>query len=1017
MDKRARLLLLSSLILLLVSTSAFADARFDLIGPRIDVRVTRIDSNGAPQSLPIASVPNLQPGDRLWIHPDLPPTQSVKYLLICVFLRGNTNPPPDDWFTRIETWDRKVRAEGTFINVPAEAQQAILLLAPETGGDFSTLRSAIKGRPGAFVRASQDLTEAGFEQARIEKYLADIRRVPPSDPAELQRRSDLLARTLALKPNTDCFKRPPDTQFTCLTQTGTQVVLDDGHGQTLVNALSNGPGSDFINQASYTNLAGGGVYSAYVGAIVDLVRIMGNLHTAQYQYIPAISFPQAEALNLRLNTPPSFHNPKSVLVIALPAVQKAVPPPLRPADAHEVACLLKPSVTLPIEGAPLVFSTDFAHQLVLHLNTPPGAPAEPDIPLAADAYAGGLVLQQQPQHHIPLRDPLVASPEPGVVPLATSHRAPVDHKPEPTPTPSQPEPVLLTGTIQGRWGFDPYTGPTVQLQQLPGSDWRILPSTDSTPATDLIAGHAAKLLLTSTGTACVHTITARPTGRTTDLTIAFKPEPPKPATPPATPDATPPTPPQPSITPLALTLPLQHDLPPGDLHLAILQYDQPKADELSARTFSEPATIASVELHAGDKTMLLKGTRLSEIASLALGDLTFAPAPISGEDSPVNPDTPASLHLSLPADSPMPATHIDDHLTAKLTLRDGRTLTAPVIVSAPRPIVSLLRKTVTAAPNSVISLPNPDDLPLNATLTFTLKTPNPFPRNGQVEIETLDGTLRTVLTLAPSGGLLLQDPHTVVATLDPLRSFGPSAFGALHLRAIYPLVPRGQPTTTRPVPPTDPATAATPPTDDANVPASDWLPLATLVRLPTLTLLLCPPDDTQPCTLTGSNLFLLESLSTDPTFANPVPVPDGYTGDPHTHPPPNAATVFLKLRDDPSTIDPAVLPTPPPTPPAPAHTRTSHKTAQTPPTPANTTATPPTDQPPPTAAPKQESPASPPGSPAPPPSNEKVRGLPFTQKTTPTPPAATPTAPGYGSCRTRSKAPVQSPATQTAVST
>src|SRR6202012_1926888 len=104
--------------------------------------------------------------------------------------------------------------------------------------------------------------------------------------------------------------------------------------------------SDFINAASYTSLAGAGTYSAYVGALVDLVRIMGNLHTAQYQYIPAIAFPQGAALNLRLNTPPSFHNPKSVLVIGLPAIQKAIPPPLRPADANSVSCLLAPTVTL-----------------------------------------------------------------------------------------------------------------------------------------------------------------------------------------------------------------------------------------------------------------------------------------------------------------------------------------------------------------------------------------------------------------------------------------------------------------------------------------------------------------------------------------------------------------------------------------------------------------------------------------------------------------------------------------------
>ncbi|MES2392986.1 MAG: hypothetical protein V4555_15175, partial [Acidobacteriota bacterium] len=101
---------------------------------------------------------------------------------------------------------------------------------------------------------------------------------------------------------------------------------------------------------------GAGLYSAYVGAVVDLVRIMSNLHTAKYQYIPAIAFPQDAQLNLRLNTPPSFHNPKSVLVISLPSVQKAIPPPLRTADATHVACLLQPSVVLPIEGAPLVFS-------------------------------------------------------------------------------------------------------------------------------------------------------------------------------------------------------------------------------------------------------------------------------------------------------------------------------------------------------------------------------------------------------------------------------------------------------------------------------------------------------------------------------------------------------------------------------------------------------------------------------------------------------------------------------------
>src|ERR1700761_5081348 len=138
MARCARWLVLTVLLFTLSESACAVDGRFDLVGPRIDVRVTR-----AGATLPIASVPNLQPGDKLWIHPDLPASQSVHYLLICVFLRGTTNPPPPDWFVRIETWNRRVREEGAFVTVPAEAQQVVMLLAPETGGDFSTLRSAV----------------------------------------------------------------------------------------------------------------------------------------------------------------------------------------------------------------------------------------------------------------------------------------------------------------------------------------------------------------------------------------------------------------------------------------------------------------------------------------------------------------------------------------------------------------------------------------------------------------------------------------------------------------------------------------------------------------------------------------------------------------------------------------------------------------------------------------------------------------------------------------------------------
>jgi hypothetical protein len=423
----------------------------------------------------------------------------------------------------------------------------------------------------------------------------------------------------------------------------------------------------------------------------------------------------------------------------------------------------------------------------------------------------------------------------------------------------------------------------------------------------------------------------RPAGATAPLNIEFKPTP-KPG--------------QPNL--LTLTLPLDHALTPGDLHLSIQQYEQPSPDAVSARTFAEPPHITSVELHAGDRSLLVTGAHLSQIDHLTLGDLTFIPA--SQQDS-------SSLRLTLPADAPAPPTRLDEHLTANIALTDGRAITAPVVVSTARPAIKLLRKTIETAPAAGLILTNADDLPLNATLTFTLKTPVPFPRNGQVEIETLDGTLRTVLTLAPSGGLLLQDPHTVVATLDPLRSFGPSAFGELHLRAIYPdastnLSSRSDIERAKPA--------------EVESPSSDWLPLGTLVRLPTLSLLTCPTDATQPCTVTGSNLFLIDSISTDPAFGDPTPVPDGYTGGTLSVPHPvSASTLFFKLRDDPTAIDSASLPIPPP--PQAPHTHIAARHASSAPTATQTTPASPTG-----SRQTQPSPASASGAASPQPANQQA---------------------------------------------
>src|SRR5579863_6755224 len=80
----------------------------------------------------------------------------------------------------------------------------------------------------------------------------------------------LLARTLGIRVDEACFAKPLEEQSACLTKNTENLVLDDGHSQSMVTALASGPSSDLAGAVSATSLAGGGFYSAYVGAVVDL---------------------------------------------------------------------------------------------------------------------------------------------------------------------------------------------------------------------------------------------------------------------------------------------------------------------------------------------------------------------------------------------------------------------------------------------------------------------------------------------------------------------------------------------------------------------------------------------------------------------------------------------------------------------------------------------------------------------------------------------------------------------------
>src|SRR6202790_3723779 len=316
-------------ILLTAQAMAGPPAPFDLAGPLLDVKITR----GA-ETLPASQVANLAAGDRIWIKADLPPSQSAHYLMVTAFLSGSTNPPPPGWFFPCKTWTAKCKDDGLTVTVPEGAQQVLVFLAPETGGDFKTLVNAVRGRPGAFVRTSQDLNQAALDRSRLERYLAAIRALSDSDPAKLAESAPLLARSLAIKVDEKCLERGPALQAACLGQGQESLILNDGHSTSIVEALTSGPGSDLAMEASYPPQLSYGYYSPSIASVLDIARIFDSFRTAQYQYIPALASLRGDKLALTLNAAPSFHSPQSVLVAALPAVETPQLPPLQIGRAH-----------------------------------------------------------------------------------------------------------------------------------------------------------------------------------------------------------------------------------------------------------------------------------------------------------------------------------------------------------------------------------------------------------------------------------------------------------------------------------------------------------------------------------------------------------------------------------------------------------------------------------------------------------------------------------------------------------
>ncbi len=792
------------LALALAATAQAAAAPFDLAGPVLTLKATR----GAT-TLPAAEVPNLLAGDRLWLRAQLPASQSVQYLLVIAFLRGSTNPPPEDWFFACRTWHEACGRDGLKVTVPQGAAQILVFLAPATHGDLSTLIGTVRARPGVFVRASQDLNQAALDRSRLERYLQTVRALNDSDASKLKEAAPLLARSLAIRTDERCLQKVAALQAPCLTDGGETLILNDGHSTSIVQALTSGPGSDLAREASYTPGLGAGYYSPYVASIMDLGRLLDSFHTAQYQYIPALALPQKDQLLLTLNTAPSFDRPQSVLVAALPAIEQPQPPPLHGLEPKERYCVNRATLVLPVEGAPLVFATDYAHDMVLAIGGSGGRTTK--LPARADAAAGGYLVD-------------TTDFDATDVGLGTE------------------------ASLQGWWGFDPYTGPRVHLVSAGAAGWRLDPA-DEQP---LIVGRQDTIHLQSDGASCLDHLEARDAGGREVKAEWHRVKPDE----------------------VEVKLSLQ-DAQPGPLSLVVTQAGNRPPLSLPLVAYADAGRFDSFVMHAGDSQGTLSGTRLDQVTALTIGQARFSPGDLSSAHG--------TDELPMFAQDPQAAAALQPKrgLEAQLALADGRSLRVPVRLEPPRPRVALIAKHVQPASTrgGGIDLAGEDEVPLDAKLTFSVRavTPAAFRRDETIEVATSDEEFSAVLSLG-NGGLRLEDAHVAVASLDPARLFGGSAFGQLRFRVL------------------------------AGDAVGDWQALATLVRIPALGSIACPQSTELACRLTGTDLFLLQAVAGDTGFDHPVSVPEGFAGNTIAVPHPVGGRLYLRLRDDPTVISSVALP-------------------------------------------------------------------------------------------------------------
>jgi hypothetical protein len=406
----------------------------------------------------------------------------------------------------------------------------------------------------------------------------------------------------------------------------------------------------------------------------------------------------------------------------------------------------------------------------------------------------------------------------------------------------------MVATLKGKWGFDTFAGPTFHLRNVQPDGWSLAAVDQGA----LIVGRDDTLHLQSICAVCAEKISLTLPDRK-ELTPTWKLS---------------------GTNEIEVHVPLK-DASTGPVTLSVKQFGQSQPDELKLHAYAEAARLDEFSISAGDQQGVLEGTRLDQVNGFELNGIHFSPAKLT------RAERKDILYLAAPDPKATENFQTNESLAARVALKDGRVLDLQTKVQPPRPRVTLVSKSIQAGPNAAgIRLGDQDLLPQDGKITFFVKSdmPEKFGRDEKIEVATEDESFRSTLGVG-EGNLVMQDAATVMAVFEPLKGFGTSAFGPLRFRAISEDGRRG-----------------------------DWIPLAKLVRLPSLKEIRCPDSPDQQCRLSGSSLFLVESVASDQQFTRNVPVPAGFADSSLGVPRPNGTLLYLKLRDDPGTAVMAVLP-------------------------------------------------------------------------------------------------------------